>query len=202
MIQRTSVLPRVSQFGEPFRYAGTHCSHFRLSQSASAGAVKRRRPSERSFYRRGGRNFGKKNMPSLSRSAAWCPSRGSWQKLGGFDADASDWQERRWREKGEQPRRIHRPGDRILFIFCLACHSNSQPFQNRSPSKPADRVAVPPLRATPVCQNFSSPSKGRRGLVATLPSRCWPRANLSLKIFIVHLRTCAHTHAVRYPVPD
>lgn len=69
-----------------------HCSHIRLSQSASADAVKRRRPSERSFHRRGGRNF-EKNMPSLSRSAAWCPSRGSWQKLGGFDVDASDWQE-------------------------------------------------------------------------------------------------------------
>lgn len=74
-----------------------HWPHVRLSQSASAGC-KRRPPSERSFYRRGGRNLEKKK-PSLSRSAAWCPSRGSWQKLGGFDADASDWQEREM-EKG------------------------------------------------------------------------------------------------------
>lgn len=83
-----------------------------------------------------------------------------------------------------------------------------QPFQNRSPSKPADRVAAPPFRATSVCQSFSSPSNDRRGLVATLPPRRWPKANLSLKIFYrtysyIH-STCTytHTHAVRYPVPD
>lgn len=98
------------------------------------------------------------------------------------------------REKGELPRRIHRPGDRILFIFCLACHLNSSRFRIASLAVNRLTGSRPPLRATPVCQSFSSPSKGRRGLVATLP----PRQICSLKIFyrtylLVHTCTRART---------
>lgn len=42
-----------------------HWPHVRLSQSASAGC-KRRPPSERSFYRRGGRNLEKKKSHHLA----------------------------------------------------------------------------------------------------------------------------------------
>lgn len=88
------------------------------------------------------------------------------------------------REKGEQPRRIHRPGDRILFTFCLACHSNSSRFRIACLAVNRLTGSRSPLRATPVCQSFSSPSKGRRGLVATLPP-----GKFVAEIFLSHMPT-------------
>jgi len=82
-------------------------------------------------------------MPTLSRSAAGCPSRGSWQKLGGFDADASDWQEREMEEKGDSLDESIDPATGF-FNLLPSMSLKFQPFQNRLPSKPVDRVAAPP----------------------------------------------------------
>jgi hypothetical protein len=106
----------------------------------------------------GGRNLKRLLMPSLS--AAWCPfpSRGSWQKLGGFEAGGSDWvaMGKRKRKKGEQPRRIHRPGGPD-FDLLPSMSLEFWPFQNRLPSKPGRGPPLGLVLLSELLQSFSWP---------------------------------------------
>lgn len=125
-----------------------HCPHVRLSQSASAGVVNGRPPSERSFFRRGGRNLEKNICHHLAVARQGAPPAEVGKSSVGSMLTPLIGKRGRWRKRGT-PRRIHRPGDRILLIFCLACHSNSSRFRIACP---VNRLTGSrrPLRATPV----------------------------------------------------
>lgn len=147
MSQRTSVLPRVSQFGEPSRHAGT------LSTRPAEPIRLRRRCKQttaigKELLQKGRQKLRKKICQHLAVARQGAPPAEVGKSSVGSMLTPLIGKRGRWRKRGT-PRRIHRPGDRILLIFCLACHSNSSRFRIACP---VNRLtgSRPPLRATPV----------------------------------------------------